>query len=222
MCIRFKPTLMVTTMVTTSPLESNIHFSFLVAPPKSGGGGLILSVSNLNLKIFMKKIKDPNVSRSKYLSVVIQPKLKSDVWLRCKSNEIFTKLLLDCSFPLFTEIQYVLENLEGLAANTSRSVKAKVWAFGTETSVDTKIPHYQIYLEFDKLIRNSSVYQTLDELLANRVHIVTKKLGLISSKLKFTLFLQLKLRNITNQFGSIQNPPNKLIFVVQGNKLKSK
>ena len=50
-----------------------------------------------------------------------------------------------------------------------------MWAFGTETSVDTKIPHYQIYLEFDKLVRNSSVYKALDELLDNRVHIVTKK-----------------------------------------------
>lgn len=41
--------------------------------------------------------------------------------------------------------------------------------------MDTKIPHYQIYLEFDKLVRNSSLYQALDELFANRVHIVTKK-----------------------------------------------
>ena len=120
-------------------------------------------------------MKDQNVSRSRYLSVVIQPKLNSKVWLNCESNEMFTKLLLNSSFPLYTEIQYALENLEGLTANTSKSVKPKVWAFGTETSVDTKIPHYQIYLEFDKLIRNSSVYQALDGLLAGRVHIVTKK-----------------------------------------------
>lgn len=120
-------------------------------------------------------MKDSNVSRSKHISVVIQPKLKPKVWLNCESNEMFTKLLLNSSFPLYTEIQYALENLEALTANTSRRVKPKVWTFGTETSVDTKIPHYQIYLEFDKLIRNSSVYQALDELLANRVHIVTKK-----------------------------------------------
>lgn len=123
----------------------------------------------------MKKIKDLNVSRSKYLSVVIQPKLNSKVWLNCGSNEMFTELLLNSSFTLYTEIQYALENLEGLTANTSNSVKPKVWAFGTETSVDTKIPHYQIYLEFDRLIRNSSIYKALDELLAGRVHIVTKK-----------------------------------------------
>ena len=120
-------------------------------------------------------MKDSNVSCSKYLSVVIQPKIKSEIWLNCESASMFTCLLLSCSFPLYTEIQYALENLEGLTANTLKSVKAKVWSFGTETSVDTKIPHYQIYLEFDKLVRNSSVYKALDELLDNRVHIVTKK-----------------------------------------------
>lgn len=83
--------------------------------------------------------------------------------------------LLSCSFPLYTKIKYALENLKGLTANTSKSVKPKVWAFGTETSVHTKIPHYQIYLEFDRLVRNSSVYPSFNELLANRVHIVTKK-----------------------------------------------
>ncbi len=123
----------------------------------------------------MKKNKDLNVSRSKFLSVVIQPNLNSKVWLDCESAVTFTNLLLGCSFPLHTEIQYVLENLEGLTTNTSKRVKPKVWAFGTETSVETKIPHYQIYLEFDKLIRNSSAYQALYTLLANRVHIVTKK-----------------------------------------------
>ena len=70
---------------------------------------------------------------------------------------------------------YALNNVEGLTANTLNSVKPEVWAFGTETSIKTRIPHYQIYLEFGKLIRNSSVYQSLNELLANRVHIVTQK-----------------------------------------------
>ena len=120
-------------------------------------------------------MKDSNVSRSKYLSVVIQPKIKSEVWLNCKSASLFTSLLLSCSFPFYTEIQYALENLKGLTANTLKSVKVEVWVFGTETLVNTKIPHYQIYLEFDKLARNSSVYKKLDELLNNRVHIVTKK-----------------------------------------------
>jgi len=123
----------------------------------------------------MKKIKDSNVSRSKFLSVVIQPKLKPDNWANCESNKRFNNLLLSVWFPLHTEIKYALENLEALTANTSKIVKPKVWAFGSETSIDTKIPHYQIYLEFDKLIKNSSVYQGLDKLLYGRAHIVTKK-----------------------------------------------
>ena len=71
-------------------------------------------------------MKDSNISRSKYLSVVIQPKIKSEVWLNCESASMFTSLLLNCSFPLYIEIPYALENLEGLTANTSKSVKVKV------------------------------------------------------------------------------------------------
>ena len=123
----------------------------------------------------MKKIKDSNSSRSKYISVVIQPKINADKWLNCDCGKMFNYLLLSCSFPLHTEIQYAIENIEALTTNTSKSIKPKVWAFGTETSSETKIPHYQIYLEFDKLIKNSSVYQSLNHLLEHRVHIVTKK-----------------------------------------------
>lgn len=71
-------------------------------------------------------MKDSNISRSKYLSVVIQPKLKSKIWLNCESAEMFTNLLLTSSFPLYTEIQYALKNLEGLTANTFKIVKPKV------------------------------------------------------------------------------------------------
>ena len=119
--------------------------------------------------------KDSNISRSKFLSVVIQPRIEANNWLNCESEETFNDLLLNCSFPLYTEIIYALNNVEGLTANTLNSVKPEVWAFGTETSIKTRIPHYQIYLEFGKLIRNSSVYQSLNELLSNRVHIVTQK-----------------------------------------------
>ena len=76
---------------------------------------------------------------------------------------------------MYTEIRYALENWEALTVNTSKSVKPKVWAFGTETSVSTKILHYQIYLKFDKLLRNNTVYHALDMLLDGRSHIVTKK-----------------------------------------------
>ena len=62
---------------------------------------LLYQYFSIFLKIeIIKKIKDPNVSRSKYLSAIIHPKLNSNVWLNCESNKIFTKLLLSCSFPL--------------------------------------------------------------------------------------------------------------------------
>jgi hypothetical protein len=79
------------------------------------------------------------------------------------------------SFPLFLEIKNFLLILKVEIINGKTIIPVLKFAFGTETSVNTKIPHYQIYLEFDKLVRNSSVYQALNELLANRVHIVTKK-----------------------------------------------
>lgn len=123
----------------------------------------------------MKKIKDSNRSRSKYISAVIQPKIDTENWLNCDSDKIFNYLLLSSSFPLYTEIQYAIENIEALTTSTLKIIKPKVWAFGRETSSDTKIPHYQIYLGFDKLIKNSSVYQSLNRLLEHRVHIGTKK-----------------------------------------------
>ena len=52
----------------------------------------------------MKKNKTENVSRSKYFSVIIQPKLEnSEIWLDCKFDEMFINLLLNNSFPLYTK-----------------------------------------------------------------------------------------------------------------------
>ena len=70
-----------------------IHTLFPNSSPKDWGNVMgvdSLSVSNFDFKMFMQKIKDPNVSRSKHLSVVIQLKLKPKVWLTCESAEIFT------------------------------------------------------------------------------------------------------------------------------------
>ena len=48
----------------------------------------------------MKKTKDSNNSSSKYLSVIIQPKIDADKWLDCDSDKIFNYLLLNSLFPL--------------------------------------------------------------------------------------------------------------------------
>ena len=55
--------------------------------------------------------KDTNISRSKFLSVLIQPKVEPNNWLNCESEKIFNDLLLNCSFPLYTEIKYALNNV---------------------------------------------------------------------------------------------------------------
>ena len=113
--------------------------------------------------------------RGKFISIIIQPKIHSKFWLYSPTDNEINKSLMESSFPLFTEIQNFLSILKVATVNDKTIIPVLRFAFGSETSVKTKIPHYQIYLEFDKLIRNSSVYQSLDALLANRAHIVKKK-----------------------------------------------
>ena len=62
-------------------------------------------------------------------------------------KETLNDLLLNYSFPLYTEIQYALNNVKTLIANTLNSVKPKVWAYGTETSEVSKTIKTIITLE---------------------------------------------------------------------------
>ena len=62
-----------------------------------------------------------------------------------------------------------------LTVNAQNKKPVTHWAYGTETSEVSKIPHYQIYLEFDVLVRLSSVYEELDKFFERKAHIVTKK-----------------------------------------------
>ena len=78
-------------------------------------------------------------------------------------------------FPLFTEIKYVLSVLKIETVNDKTTILISKFAFGTETSVETHIPHYQIYLEFRYLVRLTKIYQQLNLFLTNRVHIVIQK-----------------------------------------------
>lgn len=71
----------------------------------------------------LKPNKQRNNSRCKQISVIIQRKLESENWLNCQSEKIFNDLLLNSSFPLYTEIQYALNNVEALTANTLNNVK---------------------------------------------------------------------------------------------------
>ena len=113
--------------------------------------------------------------RGKFISIVIQPKVNPKFWLSYHSDNKINLLLMKSSFPLFTEIKNVLSILKVETINGKTIIPVLKFAFGTETSVKTKIPHYQIYLEFRYLVRITKVYQEFNKLLTDRVHIVVQK-----------------------------------------------
>lgn len=117
-----------------------------------------------------------DIYRVKFCSVVIQPKIDSSIWLKNLSTEETEVELMQAGFPVYTEIIHALQNLHVENVNKTGSVQPVSWAFGTETSEKTKIPHYQIYLEFKVLVRKNIIYEELVNVLGeHRVHIVTDK-----------------------------------------------
>jgi hypothetical protein len=113
--------------------------------------------------------------RSKFVSVVLQPQIDSQFWLQEHSDELIEMELLNSDFPSPDSVKNFLEKLTVLTVNKTRLIPVKQFAFGTETSRETRIPHYQIYLEFESLILVKSVYEELDKLLNFKVHIATQK-----------------------------------------------
>lgn len=123
----------------------------------------------------MKK-NNVDAYRVKFCSVVIQPKVAAEYWMQENSDKEIETKLMESAFPLHTEIIQALANLSVETINKTKFIKPVSWAFGTETSVKTRIPHYQIYLKFDKLVRKSIIYEELVNALGvSRVHIVTDK-----------------------------------------------
>ncbi len=89
--------------------------------------------------------------RGKFISVIIQPKIDPKFWLSNPNNGCINYELMQSSFPLFTEVKYYLSILQVETVNRKTSIGVLQFVFGTETSVKTNIPHYQIYLEFKYL-----------------------------------------------------------------------
>lgn len=48
------------------------------------------------------------------------------------------------------------------------------YSFGTETSIRTKIPHYQCWISYSILIRRTSVFEFMKDRFGDRVHIAVK------------------------------------------------
>lgn len=124
-------------------------------------------------KIRIKKVQNLNPYRGKYISVLVQPKILKEFWAETHTDKEIEIKLAESGYILHTELIDALNKLEVESIHGVRT-KVSKWAFGTETSRTTNIPHFQIYLEFPKLIRRTSVYHVLNEFLEDRVHIVTK------------------------------------------------
>ena len=112
--------------------------------------------------------------RGKFISVVIQPKVESDYWKLEKKNKEIETTLRESNFPFWTGVLYAMRNVKAIDINKGLSRLPVKWTFGTETSVETKIPHYQVYLEFDVLVRRTSVYESLEKILKRNAHIATQ------------------------------------------------
>ena len=114
--------------------------------------------------------------RSKFVSVVIQPKMEtSEFWLSNLTDREINDKLIEISFPTPDQMPEAFNKIRVLTVNAQNKKPVTHWAYGTETSEVSKIPHYQIYLEFDVLVRLSSVYEELDKFFEGKAHIVTKK-----------------------------------------------
>lgn len=156
--------------------------------------------------------------RGKFLSVIIQPKIDPKFWLCYHNDNKINLSLMKSSFPLFTEIKNALSTLKVETINGKSIISVLKFAFGTETSVETNIPHYQIYLEFKYLVRITKVYQELNKLLTNRVHIVVKKVytdSYINYCLKTTSNFQFDSNYYWNKkFASEELLQNKLVKLI--------
>ena len=99
----------------------------------------------------------------------------TEFWLSNPPDTEINDKLIELSFPTPDQIPEAFKKIRVLIANSQNRKPVTHWAYGTETSEVSKIPHYQIYLEFDVLVRLSSVYEELDKFFERNAHIVTKK-----------------------------------------------
>lgn len=119
-------------------------------------------------------IKTRDTHRVKYCSIVLQPVVKDFDWSKLAKREI-EKKLMELSFPIFTEVTAALNKLKAESVNNNGMKKLISWAYGSETGDITKCPHYQIFVEFEVMVKKSSVYEELGNLLPDRCHIITQK-----------------------------------------------
>lgn len=66
---------------------------------------------------------------------------------------------METGYPVYTEIKHALESCAVLNS-TGKVHRLQIsYAFGTETSVTTKIPHYQCWISYSIFIKRTSVFE---------------------------------------------------------------
>lgn len=121
----------------------------------------------------MKKGLTNKGNRGKFISVVLQPKIDSEFFASNPTDKKINEALMESSFPLHTELIYSFDKIIGVSSAKQEIKNINDWAFGTETSESTNIPHYQIFLEFPCVVSRMSVYKSIEEYYGERAHIAT-------------------------------------------------
>ena len=85
--------------------------------------------------IYLNNIKDNY--RSKFVSVVIQPKMESsEFWLSNPTDIEINDKLIEVSFPTPGKMPEAFEKIRVLTANAQNIKPVTHWAYGTETSIE--------------------------------------------------------------------------------------
>ena len=121
-----------------------------------------------------KKKYDADYYRGKYISVILQPKVDANLWQSVSDKKI-SKILMLSGFPLWTEVVDALKNLKVETINKKTTIGPLKFVFGTETGGKTKIPHYQIFIEFKYLIRTTRLKEALESYFEDRAFILVQK-----------------------------------------------
>ena len=123
-----------------------------------------------------KNIKSVDMSRPRQVSIVIQPKMNASYWLENHTDKEIEKTLMSVKYPLVTEIKLALSECQAQSVSGATTKLPIAFAFGTETSVETKIPHYQCWIKYPIQIRKTSILDFLQKRFDGRIHLVVESI----------------------------------------------
>ena len=110
--------------------------------------------------------------RAYQYSIIIELRVDHKLWLTDLNDFYITKLLMNSSYTLHTEVKYILSKTQGLSVSGKKTYLPLDYSFGTEEKVKTNIPHYQCWLKFPVKVRRTSVFNFINNLLVDRAHVI--------------------------------------------------